>query len=69
MAKGRANTVCANFTKEKYLETVEIMLILYLLTIRLLYNENVLLRAKALVCFYNNFINPRLKSGVRKSCY
>jgi hypothetical protein len=29
MAKGRANTVCANFTREKYLEIVEIMLILY----------------------------------------
>jgi hypothetical protein len=30
IANGRANMVCANFTREKYLETIEIMLILYL---------------------------------------
>jgi hypothetical protein len=30
IAKGRANTVCANFTREKYLETVEITLIINL---------------------------------------
>ena len=30
MANGRAKTVCANFTREKYLEAVEIIPILYL---------------------------------------
>jgi hypothetical protein len=34
MAKGRANIVCENFTREKYLETVEIMLILNLSTLQ-----------------------------------